>query len=178
MSFAHDNNGSSFRIGYGYDIHRIEPVPPRGQGRPFLLGGILVDEGSGPVAKTDGDILFHAVTDGILGALALPPMGQLFTHDDPRKGSVDSAIYLTEACRQIADRGWKVGNIDVSIILETPRIQNRIPEIRQALARTLGTELFQLSVKVKTHEGIGELGAGAAVEVHASVLLAKTPSNP
>lgn len=161
------------RIGYGYDIHRLEPIAPTGQGQPFLLGGVLVSNDLGPVAVTDGDVLMHAITDGLLGALALPSMGQMFKNDDPRKGTVLSATYLKEACWQVRSAGWEVENIDSTVILEKPRIKDFLMEVRKSLSAFLEIDVTQLNVKAKTHEGLDELGAGKAVEVHACVLLSK-----
>ena len=110
------------RIGHGYDLHRLEPIAPAGAGRPFVLGGLRIDHDRGPVGHSDGDALLHAVTDAILGALAEPDIGQLFSDRDPRWGGADSTLFLAEAVRRMKARGLRIGNVDATVICERPKI--------------------------------------------------------
>lgn len=168
-SVASDN----FRVGHGYDLHRLEPPPPAGRGRPMVLGGVRFEHDTGPVAHSDGDALYHAVTDAILGALALPDIGQLFPDTDPRHESQDSAVFLAGAVSRMRAAGWSVVNLDATVILERPKIGGRKAEIVANLARLLGVPADRVNVKGKTHERVDAVGEGRAVEVHAVVLLAR-----
>jgi 2-C-methyl-D-erythritol 2,4-cyclodiphosphate synthase len=161
------------RIGHGYDLHRLEPLAPAGPGRPLVLGGVRFDHDRGPVAHSDGDALYHAVTDALLGALAQPDIGQLFPDTDPRHESQDSEVFLTEAARRVRDAGWRVVNLDCTVILERPKLGPRKDEMRANLARVLGVPLADVNLKGKTHEKVDAVGEGRAVEVHAVVLLAR-----
>jgi 2-C-methyl-D-erythritol 2,4-cyclodiphosphate synthase len=166
---------AQFRIGHGYDLHRLEPLAPAGRGRPLILAGVPLDHDLGPVAHSDGDALFHAVTDAILGALALPDIGQLFPDTDPRHEAADSAVFLAEAARRAASAGWAIANLDCTVILERPRLGPRKEHLRRGLADRLGLALDRVNIKGKTHEGVDAVGEGRAVEVHAVVLLSRAP---
>lgn len=164
---------SDQRIGHGYDLHRLESPPPKGQGRPFILGGVRLDHPMGPVGHSDGDALYHAVTDALLGALALPDIGQLFPDHDPRHAGQDSAEFLSEAARRAAAAGWRVVNLDCTVILERPKLSPVKEAIRANLARLLNVAIDRVNVKGKTHENVDAIGEGRAVEVHAVVLLTR-----
>jgi 2-C-methyl-D-erythritol 2,4-cyclodiphosphate synthase len=159
------------RIGHGYDIHRLEPMPPHGAGRSFRLGGIEIEHITGPVGKTDADTLLHAITDALLGAMGMPTMGMLFGETDPRRHSLDSQVFLIEACRRVRDAGWELGNLDATVILERPKITNYRDAVRVNVARILGVSPDRVSVKAKTHEGVDSIGEGLSVEAHVSALL-------
>ena len=159
------------RIGHGYDLHRLEPVAPAGAGRPFVLAGVPFEHDLGPVGHSDADALFHAVTDALLGALALPDIGQLFPDTDPRHDNADSGPMLDEAVRLVREAGWAIENVDATVVLERPKVNPVKGALRESLARRLGVVIDRVNVKGKTHEGVGELGAGLAVEVHALALL-------
>ncbi len=165
-----------FRVGHGYDLHRLEPPPPAGKGRTALTLGcvrLAHPEGWGPVSHSDGDALAHAVTDALLGALGLPDLGTLFPNTDPRHEGEDSSAYLAEAARRVREAGWEIGNIDCTVILERPKIGPMRAQIREAMARPLGVDPGVVNVKGKTHEGLDALGEGRAVEVHAVALLVR-----
>jgi len=162
---------STPRIGHGYDLHRLEPPPPAGAGRPFILGGVLLDHPVGPVAHSDGDALLHAVTDALLGALGGPDIGQLFPDTDPRHAAVDSRVFLAEAVRRVAAAGLALANLDATVILERPRIGPHKDAMRRAIAGCLGVPIDRVNVKGKTHERVDAVGEGRAVEVHCVVLL-------
>lgn len=161
------------RIGHGYDLHRLEPPPPAGRGRPFILAGVPLEHSAGPVGHSDGDALYHAVTDAILGALGEPDIGQLFPDTDPRHENEDSRIYIEEAARRMRAAGWSVANLDCTVILEKPRLSPAKERIRANLAARLGVDASRVNVKGKTHEKVDAVGEGRAVEVHAVVVLVR-----
>ena len=160
------------RVGHGYDLHRLEARPPVGSGRPFVLGGVKIEHATGPVAHSDGDVLLHAVTDAILGALGEPDLGHLFSDRDPANDGADSSRFLQEAVRRMRAAGYAIGNIDCTVICETPKIGPRRDEIATNIARLLGCERSRVNVKGKTHERVDAVGEGRAIEVHVAVLLA------
>jgi len=161
----------ALRIGHGYDLHRLEPQSPAGHGKPLVLGGVRLQHTHGPIAHSDGDALYHAVTDAILGALAQPDIGQLFPDTDPRHESQDSRVFLEEAVRRAASAGYVVCNLDVTVILERPKLSPHKEAMRQNLAGVLGVALDRVNVKGKTHEKVDAVGEGRAIEVHCVVLL-------
>jgi 2-C-methyl-D-erythritol 2,4-cyclodiphosphate synthase len=159
------------RIGHGYDLHRLEPFPPAGAGRPLVLGGVRLDHDRGPVGHSDGDALLHAATDAILGALALPDIGELFADTDPRWEGADSAAFLVRAVEEARSRGWRVANLDATVVLERPKVAPHKRAMRENLARLLGVGVDAVNVKGKTHERVDAVGEGRAVEVHVAVLM-------
>ncbi|MSR18943.1 MAG: 2-C-methyl-D-erythritol 2,4-cyclodiphosphate synthase [Phycisphaerales bacterium] len=163
------------RIGHGYDLHRLEPTAPVGSGRPFVLGGLLIDNPTGPVAHSDGDALTHAITDAILGALGLPDIGQLFPDSDPKLAGAESSLFLREAVRRMRERGYELGNLDATVICERPKIGPHKAAIIARLAQCMGVDSSRLNLKGKTHEAVDAVGEGRAIEVHASVLLLESP---
>ena len=164
-------NFPPMRIGHGYDIHRLEPMPPHGCGRPFRLGGIEIEHITGPVGKTDADTLLHAITDALLGAMGMPSMGTLFEESDARRRSLDSSVFLDEACRRVRAAGWELGNLDATVILERPKFAGHKEAVRANVARILGVPLDRVNIKAKTHEELDSIGKGLAVEAHVCVLL-------
>lgn len=167
---------STFRIGHGYDLHRLEPRPPQGRGREFILAGVRFSEHpAGPISHSDGDAAYHAVTDAILGALGEHDIGQLFPDDDPVHESADSAIFLREAAKRLAERGFEVGNIDITIICERPKLSPHKHMMIANIAREIGCDITQINVKGKTHEKVDAVGEGRAVEVHAVALIQQRP---
>jgi 2-C-methyl-D-erythritol 2,4-cyclodiphosphate synthase len=159
------------RIGHGYDLHRLEPVPPAGAGRPLMLGGVAIPSDRGPVSHSDGDALLHAVTDAILGALGAPDIGELFPDSAPENAGRDSADFLREATRRLAAAGYAIGNLDATVILERPKLAPHKPQVRARLAELLGVDPSRVNVKGKTHEGVDAVGEGRAVEAHAVVVI-------
>ena len=125
---------AAFRIGHGYDLHRLEPCAPHGAGRPFVLGGVRFEHDRGPVAHSDGDVLMHAVTDAILGALGEPDIGQLFPDGAAENEGRDSRVFLEEAARRMRARGWTVGNMDMTVICERPKMGPRKREVVENLS--------------------------------------------
>ncbi len=162
------------RIGHGYDLHRLEAVAPAGGGRPMVLGGVRLESERGPVAHSDGDALYHAVTDALLGALGMPDIGQLFPDTDPRHDSENSEVFLRAAAERARGAGYRVINLDATVILERPKIGGVKDQMRGNLARVLGVDISRVNVKGKTHEKVDAVGEGRAVEAHVVVLLGKT----
>ncbi len=157
-----------FRIGYGNDIHRLEI------GKPLILGGILIESERGAVGHSDADCLTHAVTDAILGALALGDIGQHFSDKDERWKNADSFVFLRYAVELIKEKGFAVVNVDSTINLETPKLRPFIDEMRENLANALEIEPDCVSVKAKTGEKVDAVGRSEAVKVEAVVLLQTT----
>lgn len=161
------------RIGHGYDLHRLEPVGPEGPGRPFVLAGVHFDHPRGPVGHSDGDAVYHAVTDAILGALGQADIGELFSNTDPQHEGADSARFVEAAIARMRLLEYAIGNLDITVICEQPKIAFRKPEMITNLARLLDCDESRINLKGKTHEQVDAIGEGRAVEVHAVVLLEK-----
>jgi 2-C-methyl-D-erythritol 2,4-cyclodiphosphate synthase len=166
------------RIGHGYDLHRLAPLlptpaTPAQPPRPLVIGGIPIEHTHGTVSHSDGDVLLHAITDALLGALCLPDIGQLFPDHDPQWAGANSEHFLAEARRLAIQRGWRIANLDTTVILERPRIGPRKDEIRRNLARILALPPDRINLKAKTHESVDAVGEGRAIEAHAVVLLAR-----
>ncbi len=173
------NQDPNIRIGHGYDLHRLAPLSGSGErGKPLVLGGVRLVSEAGPVAHSDGDALFHAITDAILGALALPDIGQLFPDSDPKWAGAASDMFLRDAVKRAADAGWRIGNLDSTVILERPKLGPRKDEVRANIAKILGVEVARVNVKGKTHERVDAVGEGRAVEVHAVVVLVRRDASP
>ncbi|MFO0826949.1 MAG: 2-C-methyl-D-erythritol 2,4-cyclodiphosphate synthase [Phycisphaerales bacterium] len=166
----------SFRVGHGYDLHRLEPQPPSGRGRPFILAGVKFDHPVGPVGHSDGDAVYHAVTDAILGALGLPDIGQLFPDDDPRWNGQDSRLFVVEAAARLRDAGWALSNMDITVICERPKLSPHKRSMIDNVADALGVPHEQINLKGKTHEKVDAVGEGRAVEVHVVALIARVRS--
>lgn len=162
------------RIGHGYDLHRLEVQEPKGTGKAFVLAGIEIEHDQGPVAHSDGDVLLHAVTDAMLGAIGEPDIGQLFPNNDPRNESQDSGVFLVEATKRVADHGYAIVNLDVTVVCERPKLSGYKDLMRANLASGLGVEIGQVNIKAKTHEGVDAIGRGEAIEVHCVVLLVRS----
>jgi 2-C-methyl-D-erythritol 2,4-cyclodiphosphate synthase len=160
-----------YRIGHGYDLHRLEPNADEGPGRPFVLGGVEIEHDRGPVAHSDGDALLHAVTDALLGAIGAPDIGQLFPNDDPRHESEDSRVFLVEAARRVRDAGYTIGNLDATVICEAPKLSPHKDLMRTNIAAGLDVPEDRVNIKGKTHERVDAVGRNEAIEVHCVVLL-------
>src|SRR5262245_60047297 len=160
------------RIGHGYDLHRLEAKPPAGQGRVLVLGGIVFPEHPmGPISHSDGDAVYHAITDAVLGALGQPDIGQLFPDTEPAYQGTDSAVFMCEAASRLASSGYVIGNLDVTVICERPKLSARKDQMIANIATLLGCDRSQVNLKGKTHEKVDAVGEGRAIEVHAVVLL-------
>jgi len=156
---------ASFRIGHGYDIHRIVP------GRPLVLGGVKFDTDFGLEGHSDADCLTHAICDALLGAAGLPDIGHLFPNTDPAFKNIDSQILLQRVCAEVAARGYEIVNIDASLIAEKPKIAPKIPAMKAMLAKSTGLIADEIGVKATTNEGVDEIGRGLAIAAHVVCLL-------
>jgi 2-C-methyl-D-erythritol 2,4-cyclodiphosphate synthase len=155
----------NFRIGHGYDIHRLVP------GRRLVLGGVTFDTDYGLDGHSDADCLTHAICDAILGAAGLPDIGHFFPPSDPAYKDIDSQLLLQRVRTEVIKLGYDIVNIDASVIAEKPKIAPRIAEMKAALARSTGLTTDEIGVKATTNEGVGDLGRGLAIAAHAVVLL-------
>jgi 2-C-methyl-D-erythritol 2,4-cyclodiphosphate synthase len=153
------------RIGQGWDVHRITP------GRPLILGGVTIASDFGLEGHSDADVLSHAITDALLGALALGDIGMHFPDTDPRWKGADSLQFLEHARAMVEGRGFRLVNVDSTVILERPKLKDYRLEIREKLAGTLGIEVERVSVKFKTAEKLGPVGEGRSAEAQAIVTL-------
>jgi 2-C-methyl-D-erythritol 2,4-cyclodiphosphate synthase len=158
---------SDFRIGQGWDVHRIVA------GRPMILGGIQIPSEFGLEGHSDADILAHAITDALLGALALGDIGMHFPDTDPRWKNGDSLMFLRHARELVAGKGYQIANVDSTVILERPKLKDYRVAIREKLAKTLSLEPDRVSVKFKTAERLGPVGEGLSAEAQAVVLLSR-----
>jgi 2-C-methyl-D-erythritol 2,4-cyclodiphosphate synthase len=159
--------GSAFRVGLGFDIHRLL------EGRPCILGGVELPHHAGPLGHSDGDAVLHALTDAVLGGAGLDDIGTLFPDTNERWRGAKSGELLGEAMRQVAAAGWCVANVDIVIATEGPRIAPQRAAMRASIAGLLGIEADAVNVKGKTLEGIGALAGGTGVAVQAVCLLAR-----
>jgi len=156
---------AEYRFGQGWDVHRIAP------GRPLILGGVIVPCEFGLEGHSDADVLAHAITDAILGALALGDIGMHFPDSDPRWKGCDSLVFLRHARELARQRGFAPVNVDSTVILERPKLKDYRLAIRQKLAETLELDVARVSVKFKTAEKVGPVGEGRSAEAHAVVTL-------
>ena len=161
----------NFRIGIGYDVHRLE------KGLPFKLGGVSLTHSKGPVGHSDGDVLIHAICDALLGALALGDIGTHFPDTDEEFKDIDSRILLEKTVSMIRFHGYEVSNLDSTVCLQQPKISKDIPQMIKVLSAILGIDHHQVSVKATTTEKLGFVGDGSGVSAYAVVLLEKKNLN-
>ena len=157
----------SFRIGHGYDLHRLQP------GGRLVLGGVTVSTETSPIAHSDGDVVIHALVDALCGALGAGDIGEHFADSDPAYKGAASTIFLEKVKRDVDAAGYAVVNADVTILAERPRLKAFKREIARNCGRILGAPV---NVKAGTNEGVDAIGRGEAIAAHAVVLLAKTPA--
>jgi 2-C-methyl-D-erythritol 2,4-cyclodiphosphate synthase len=158
---------SDFRIGFGTDVHRLAA------GRQLVIGGVEIDSDLGPEGHSDADVLLHAVTDALLGALALGDIGSHFPNTDDRWRAASSLQFLRYTIDLVRQRGYDVVNIDSTVHLERPKLREHIDEMRTRIAHTLGIDIAAVSVKAKTGEGVGDVGERRALRADAVALVAK-----
>ena len=152
-----------FRVGNGYDVHQLA------EGLPLVLGGVAIPHTKGCVAHSDGDVLIHALCDALLGALALGDIGHHFPDTSDEYAGIDSKILLEKVVALIASKGWRVGNADITIALQRPKLAPHILSMRETLARVMGIPVDAVSVKATTTERLGFVGRCEGCEVWASV---------
>lgn len=153
------------RIGYGFDTHKLV------EGRKLILGGVEIPFEKGLLGHSDADVLLHAITDALLGAVALEDIGQHFPDTDPEFEGADSRELLKHCYQLILDEGYKLGNIDATVVAQRPKLMPYIPEIRKTIAADLEVEMNQVSVKATTSEKMGFVGREEGITVSAVALL-------
>jgi 2-C-methyl-D-erythritol 2,4-cyclodiphosphate synthase len=155
----------NFRIGFGYDVHRLQ------EGLPFWLGGVEIEHHAGAVGHSDADVLLHAICDALLGAAALGDIGEHFPDTDPAYKGISSSILLERTIELIRSKGYEIGNIDTTVCLQTPKIKPYIPEMRKQIAQTLNVDESLVSVKATTEEKLGFTGRQEGISAYAVVLI-------
>ena len=157
----------NFRIGIGYDIHRLV------EGRELIIGGVKITHEKGLLGHSDADVLVHAIIDALLGALALDDIGTLFPDTDPQYKDADSMVLLRHVYQKVLNKGYKINNIDSNIIAQNPKMMPYIPKMKEALASLLELDPNDISIKAKTKEKLDAVGESKAIESNAVVLLEK-----
>ena len=153
------------RIGHGYDVHRLV------EGRDLILGGVKIPYEKGLLGHSDADVLLHAISDALLGAAGLGDIGRHFPDTDPRYKGADSLELLRQVYRKISEKGYRVGNIDVTMIAQRPKLKDYIPQMQANIAAAVGTAPDRVNVKATTEEKLGFTGTGEGMSCHAVCLL-------
>ena len=156
------DEGKGVRIGHGYDLHRLQA------GGRLVLGGVVVSEAMSPVAHSDGDVVLHALVDALLGGVGKGDIGELFPNSDPRWKGADSRVFVTVAMDLVREAGYRVGNVDVTILAERPKLKQFKAEMKQIIESLIGAPA---NIKAGTNEGCDAIGRGEAIAAHAVVLL-------
>lgn len=154
-----------YRVGFGYDVHRLEA------GYPLWLGGIQIDHALGLEGHSDADVVLHTVCDALLGSLALGDIGVHFPPTDMKYKGIDSKILLREVCARVAREGYRVGNIDVTIAAEAPKLNPHIPKMRACMAEVMGIDISQISLKATTTERLGFTGRSEGMAAYAVAMV-------
>ena len=157
--------GPAHRIGHGFDLHRLAPGPR------LVLGGVAVSEDVKPVAHSDGDVVLHALVDALLGAMGWGDIGEHFPNDDPRWKDAPSRAFVETVYARVRAAGYGVGNVDVTILAERPKLKAFKPLMVESIAAMLGVPADRVNVKAGTNEGVDAIGRGEAIAAHAVVLL-------
>lgn len=155
------------RTGFGYDVHQLE------EGIEFWLGGIKMDYHKGAIGHSDADVLIHAICDALLGAANLRDIGYHFSDNDPAFKGIDSKILLKNVVDLLREEGYSIGNIDSTIALEAPKVNPRIEEMKNVLAKTMQIDIEDISIKATTSEKMGFVGVGDGIAAYANVLIEK-----
>lgn len=156
---------AQYRIGLGHDTHRLA------EGRPLLLGGVRIEHSVGLLGHSDADILLHAVTDALLGAVGLGDIGDAFPDTDPAYAGADSTIFVADALQRVREKGWQPVNLDCTIFAQKPKLSAHKEKIRQKLAELLGLPVDAVNVKAKTGEHVGPIGREEAMSADAIILV-------
>jgi 2-C-methyl-D-erythritol 2,4-cyclodiphosphate synthase len=157
----------NFRIGHGYDIHRIVA------GRPLVLGGVKFETDYGLEGHSDADCVTHAICDALLGAAGLPDIGHFFPNTDAAYKNIDSQVLLARVCGELSKRGFALSNIDATVIAEKPKIYPHLADMKAALAKATHLPVANIGLKATTNEGVDEIGRGLAIAAHAVALIVK-----
>lgn len=155
----------TMRVGHGYDVHRW------GSDKPLIIGGVKLASERGLVAHSDGDVVLHAITDAVLGALALGDIGQHFPDTDAQYAGADSAVLLAHVMTLCEDKGFRLGNIDVTVVAQAPKMAPHIDAIRARIAQCLKADVDKVNVKATTTERLGFVGREEGIACHAVVLM-------
>lgn len=153
------------RIGHGYDVHRLV------EGRALILGGVEIPWHLGLDGHSDADVLLHAVTDALLGAAAMGDIGKLFPDHDPQYKGISSLVLLKRAWERISEKGYKLGNLDVTVIAQKPKLLPYIPKMVENTAKVLGADVDQINIKATTEEHLGFTGREEGIAAHAVCIL-------
>ena len=155
------------RIGHGYDVHKLV------EGRDLIIGGVKIPYEKGLLGHSDADVLLHAVSDSLLGACALGDIGGMFPDNDPQFLDADSLVLLRKVFERIRDNGYKVINVDATVIAQRPKMKPYIPEMRMNIAAALSTSIDNISIKATTEEEMGFTGRGEGISAHCVSLIDK-----
>ena len=153
------------RIGHGYDVHRLV------EGRKCIIGGVDIPYEKGLLGHSDADVLLHAVMDAVLGAMAAGDIGKLFPDNDPAFKGADSLVLTHRVADVMTERGYRLGNIDATVIAQAPKLAPHIPVMRQNIAAAFGVDMDRVSIKATTEERLGFTGSGEGIAAHAVCLL-------
>lgn len=159
---------TKLRVGHGYDVHRLT------EGRALILGGVTVPFDRGLLGHSDADVLTHAVMDALLGAAALGDIGKLFPDSDAAYAGADSIALLERVTALLREHGWQVGNVDATVVAQTPKLAPYIPDMRRRLAEAMGLDVDCVSVKATTEERLGFTGSGEGMAAHAVALIERS----
>ena len=162
-------NGS-IRIGFGYDVHAFSA------GRKLMLGGIEIPHEKGLLGHSDADVLIHSIADAFLGALALGDIGKFFPDSDPKYKDMDSKVLLSRVYKLITDKGYELGNIDSTVVMEEPKLAPYLESMRESIAQILDVDIEQISIKATTSEKLGFAGRGEGAAAYATILINKRHS--
>ncbi len=154
-----------FRIGHGYDVHRLT------EGRKLILGGVEIEYVKGLLGHSDADVLLHAISDALLGAAAMGDIGGMFPDNDPAFKDADSLILLKQVVARLSESGYKVGNIDATVIAQAPKLKPHIEKMRENIALACGVDISFVNVKATTEEGLGFSGSGEGIAAHSVCML-------
>lgn len=155
------------RVGLGSDIHKLV------EGRKLILGGVSIPSDKGELAHSDGDVVYHAIGDAVLGALALGDLGKFFPDTDEKLKDIDSSIILSSIVSMMKEKGYRLVNLDVNVFLEKPKIRTYIDEMRAKIATIFGSDIERVSVKAGTNEGVDAIGQGLAVKADCIIAIKK-----
>ena len=154
-----------YRVGFSKDIHKLV------ENRKLIIAGVVIPFEKGELAHSDGDVLYHALAESILGALALGDLGKHFPDNSEKTLNIDSAIIVSEVVKMMFEKGYEVNNVDLFVSLEKPKLKDYIPQMRENVANLLRIDVERVSIKAGTNEGCGEVGKGEAIEASSIVLL-------
>jgi 2-C-methyl-D-erythritol 2,4-cyclodiphosphate synthase len=165
--------GMVVRVGVGYDVHAFAAAEEQ---RPLIIGGVTIPHERGLAGHSDADALTHALVDALLGAASLGDIGTHFPSSDPRWRDASSLAFLAHALELLRGNGWRIGNVDATVVTERPRLTAHIPAIRARLAGALGLPLDRVSVKAKTTDGLGFTGRSEGIACYAVALIEGDPT--